>query len=72
MSLRLINDGELCNGHLTCCAVAPDLLSVDEVDAWSVAIKGQTIEVPPELREQAERAEALCPEEAYSLVETDQ
>lgn len=73
MGLRLINDAKLCNGHLRCCAVAPDLLTSEEHqdDEWTVAIKGQSIDVPVALREQAEAAVSLCPEEAYTLVKTD-
>lgn len=69
--LRLVNNAKRCNGHLSCCAVAPDLLQVEEHPdrEWTVAIRGLSIEVPPELRKQAEAAVRRCPEEAYSLVE---
>jgi ferredoxin len=73
MRLQLVNDAKLCNGHLKCCAVAPNLLTSaeHEDDEWTVAIKGQSIDVPSELVEEAEAAVALCPEEAYTLVQID-
>ena len=71
MALRLINNAARCNGHLSCCAVAPDLLQMEEhADReWTVAIRGMAIDVPPELRAQAQAAVRRCPEEAYTLIE---
>lgn len=67
--MRLVNNAERCNGHLNRCARAPDLLTVDESadKEWTVSIRGRTIEVPPELEDQAREAEAGCPEMAYTL-----
>lgn len=71
--MRLVNDARLCNGHLRCCAVAPDLLEIRENEdaEWTVSIRGQTIDVPPALEEQAREAVVNCPEEAYALIDTD-
>jgi ferredoxin len=71
--MRLVNNAERCNGHLNCCARAPDLLTVDESPdkEWTVSIRGRTIEVPPELEDQAREAEEACPEMAYTLLDAD-
>lgn len=71
--MLLVNNAERCNGHLNCCARAPTLLAVDDSPdkEWTVSIRGQSIEVPPELEDQAREAEAACPEGAYTLENTD-
>jgi ferredoxin len=63
--MRMSVDGALCMGHGRCYRSLPDLLDFD--DEGYVTIRGDTIEVPDDLRELAEDAQATCPEGAISL-----
>ena len=57
-----------CMGHGRCYRIMPALLSSD--DEGYVTIRGQTIDVPDDLRELAEDAEGSCPEGAIELSES--
>jgi ferredoxin len=59
-------DGGQCMGHGRCYRILPDLLSFD--DEGYVTIRDQTIDVPDDLIDLAEDAEASCPEGAISLI----
>ena len=58
-------DADRCMGHGRCYSVAAGLLSDDE--EGFVAQRGQTIEVPDGLLEDAQEAADACPEGAISL-----
>ena len=63
--MKLTVDGASCMGHGRCYQMAPELFSCD--DEGFVTIRGQTIDVPGDLVEAAEDAEATCPEQAITL-----
>jgi ferredoxin len=63
--VKLSVDAEQCMGHGRCYTIAPELLSSD--DEGYVTIRGESIDVPPDLRELAEEVEATCPEAAINL-----
>jgi len=65
--MRLRVDGNLCSGQGRCYLRAPELLESD--DEGFVTIRGGSIEVPPELRDAADRAVNACPEDATSLID---
>jgi ferredoxin len=54
-------------GHGRCYRLLPSLLAPD--DEGYVSIRGQTIEVPDDLRELALEAEGSCPEGAIEVSE---
>ena len=56
-------DGDLCQGHNRCRALAPQIFEVDEL-GYSVVIVD---EVPPELEDRALLAVRNCPERAISV-----
>ncbi|WP_433474219.1 ferredoxin [Spirillospora sp. CA-142024] len=58
-------DADKCMGHGRCYMSAPGLLSDDE--EGFVAQRGQTVEVPEGMREEAQEAADACPEGAISL-----
>ena len=60
MKLRL--DSVRCTGHGRCYALAPELFDED-AEGRAILL---TAEVPPEHREEAQRAIDNCPEEAIS------
>ena len=63
--MKLHVDGDLCQGHGRCYAMAPDLLEPD--DEGFVTIKGSSVDVPPGQEDAARRAQNACPEDAISL-----
>ena len=63
--MKLSVDADVCMGHGRCYQLAPEVLSDDE--EGYVTIRGETIELPEDLRELAEEVEATCPEGAISL-----
>ena len=64
--LRLRIDGEKCQGHNRCKALAPELISLDGYGIASPAGDGT---IPPGLEEKARAAKANCPEFAVEIVE---
>lgn len=62
--MKISIDPERCQGHGRCWDTAPDLVDADD-DGRGV-IRGPG-EVPPELVDQAETAERVCPERAVIL-----
>lgn len=64
--MRVKVDGDLCQGHNRCIAVAPELFDADEL-GYSHEKNGGV--VPPELLEKARLAVRNCPERAITLVE---
>ncbi len=62
--MKIVVDSEKCQGHNRCYALAPDLVEVDEFGYATAVGDG---EVPDELQDQAELAEANCPEFAITL-----
>lgn len=62
--LRVRVDGERCQGHNRCCAVAPELFEADELGNAKVRGDGS---VPPALEAKAKLAVANCPEHAVRL-----
>lgn len=57
-------DGEKCQGHNRCFAVAEELFDIDE---YGYAHEKGDGEVPPELEEKAKLAVANCPELAITI-----
>jgi ferredoxin len=68
-AVRVVVDGEKCQGHNRCFALAPELFDVDEY-GQSVVI-GDGV-VPPQLVEAARLAVANCPEYAVSIVDDEE
>ncbi len=64
--MRVKVDGELCQGHNRCIAVAPELFRADEYGYSHEKNEGA---VPPELQEKARLAVRNCPERAITIVE---
>lgn len=64
--MRVHVDGEKCQGHNRCHAIAPELFDVDDLGYASEIGDGV---VPPGLEEKARNAAANCPEYAISIVE---
>jgi ferredoxin len=64
--MRVRVDGERCQGHNRCYALAPDLFDVDDLGYAREIGDGQ---VAPDQEEQARLAAANCPEHAIELVE---
>ena len=62
--LRVRVDGERCQGHNRCCALAPELFEAD--DLGNARVKGDGA-VPPALEAKARLALANCPEHAIRL-----
>jgi ferredoxin len=66
--MRVTIDGEKCQGHNRCYALAPELFDVDDYGNAVVIGDG---DVAPELEDKARLAVANCPEFAIALVDTD-
>jgi len=64
--MRVRVDGERCQGHNRCYALAPDLFDVDDLGYAAAIGDGQ---VAPDQEEQARLAAANCPEHAIELLE---
>jgi len=64
--LKLRIDGQRCQGHARCYALAPDLFALDELGNAHVVGDGT---VPPGLEEKAWLAKANCPELAIDCSE---
>lgn len=65
-TLRVRVDGERCQGHNRCCAVAPELFEAD--DLGNARVKGDGA-VAPALEAKARLAVANCPEHAVRLTQ---
>jgi ferredoxin len=64
--MRILVDGNLCQGHGRCYEIAPEIFT-DDVDGHSVLTTG---EVWGDSYERAAEAGRACPERAISFVET--
>ena len=62
--LRVRVDGERCQGHNRCCALAPTLFEADELGNSKVKGEGR---VPAALEAKARLAASNCPEHAVRL-----
>lgn len=69
MSLRLVIDPDLCQGHGVCEAEAPELFAVTEGDGPYPQARVLVSSVPEELRRRAEKAVRYCPNSAIRLIE---
>jgi ferredoxin len=67
-AMRVVIDGDKCQGHNRCYAIAPELFDVDEYG--QSLVRGDGV-VPPELVDKARLAVANCPEYAIGIVEDD-
>ena len=65
-AMRVAVDGERCQGHNRCIAVAPELFDLDELGFAHVLGDGA---VPAHLEQAARSAVQNCPEEAIAVVE---
>lgn len=61
---RVHVDADLCQGHGVCASECPEIFSVDPTEVKVVLARK---DLPPELREKAERAVRFCPTQALSL-----
>jgi ferredoxin len=64
--MRVHVDGEKCQGHNRCYAIAPELFDVDDLGYAHELNDGA---VPGELEEKARLAVANCPEHAIEITE---
>jgi len=64
--MRVRVDGERCQGHNRCYAIAPDLFDVDDL-GYAHELNGGN--VAPEHEAAARLAVANCPEQAIELME---
>ena len=64
--MKVTVDNDRCTGHARCNAAAPDVFLLDDVGYC--AIRG-TVDVAPELEQQARDGAAACPERAISISE---
>jgi len=64
--MRVEIDGEKCQGHNRCYALAPELFDVDDYGNAVVIGDGA---VPAELEDKARLAVANCPEFAISIID---
>ncbi len=64
--MRVHVDGDRCQGHNRCYALAPELFDVDDLGNASERGDGT---VPAGLEDKARRAVANCPEYAISIEE---
>ena len=64
--LRVRVNGERCQGHNRCKALAPELFELDEYGNAKAAGDGM---VPPGLEDKAWLAQANCPEFAVEVIE---
>ncbi|MGE0698392.1 MAG: ferredoxin [Hyphomicrobiaceae bacterium] len=62
--VRLLVDGEKCQGHNRCRLIAPELVEIDDLGFAHARDSGI---VPPELVEKARKAVRNCPEFALRL-----
>ena len=63
--MRVKVDGDKCQGHNRCYAVAPELFALDE---YGYSHEKEDGTVPKELEEKARLAVANCPERAIEAV----
>jgi len=66
--MRLAVQADLCRGHGRCYSLAPNLLEDDDDEGY-VSARGQEIEVPAGLVDDARSAADSCPERAIALLE---
>jgi ferredoxin len=66
MTVRVLVDGEQCQGHARCNMVAPDLFQLRDDDGHAVVV---TDPVPPGREEAARRAALGCPERAIAVID---
>ncbi len=64
--MRVRVDGDKCQGHNRCYALAPELFDVDDYGYATAANDG---DVPAEMVEKANLAVANCPEHAIVVLE---
>lgn len=62
--VRVRVDGNLCDGHALCAALAGDVYEVNETNGRN---EMGEFEVPERLRDSARRGAAACPERAISI-----
>jgi len=65
--MKLLIDGEICQGHGRCYRLAPDLLGYD--DEGYVTPRDEPIDFPAGERPLAEEIVGTCPEQAISLID---
>jgi ferredoxin len=65
--VKLTVSSELCMGHGRCYSLAEDLLEYD--DEGFVTARGQVVDVPADLVDDARNAAGSCPERAIQLLE---
>jgi ferredoxin len=66
--MRVAVDIELCQGHNRCCALAPEVLDVD--DYGTAVVIGDGI-VPVDIESRVRLAVSNCPEFAITMVDDD-
>ena len=66
--MKLSVRADLCRGHGRCYTLSPDLLEDDDDEGY-VTARGQEIDVPSDLTDDARNAAASCPERAIAVLE---
>ena len=62
--MRIVVDPDACTGHGRCYSLAPGVFDADD-DGYCAT---RSVEVPPELEEQARLGATNCPERAITVV----
>lgn len=60
--MKVTIDSDRCRGHGVCCVLSPDVFTLNE-DGYAETVTSQ---VPAELEQSVQEAEASCPERAIS------
>jgi ferredoxin len=64
--VKISVDAARCQGHTLCAMTAPQLFNLDEADGHAIVVATDGV-VSLELRDEARRAFANCPEQAITL-----
>jgi ferredoxin len=62
--MRVIIDGDRCQGHQMCAIAAPEVFGADDYGNAVLLIEG---EIPAALEAKVRRAEGNCPERAITI-----
>lgn len=69
MTMKVIVDLSLCQGHSVCLAEAPEVFDVVDVDGGYPQVKVLLENPPLELRAKVEAAARYCPNHVITIVE---
>jgi ferredoxin len=66
VDVKVLVDGDRCQGHTLCKMIAPDSFELSDIDGSSSPV---TEDVPPELQDAVREAVQSCPEQAIEIDE---